>query len=132
MTNLYEFLKMILDDARRSAYNTVNISTADQDWLEQFLTAPDAELHFKAKRVGGTDDNPEMAQDYAIAGAEVDIFSLITEAMLQNSTFALTIQRAAYFFQEHVPTCPDCQATILRDATKPPSWEFLPHKLTEK
>jgi hypothetical protein len=140
LPNLYDFLRALSEQAQRAVPGAAPISSgiylvigeAERDWLIQFLTEPDAELHFKAKKVGGTEEDPVVAQDYMIAGAEVDIFSLLTEAMMQNPTFAKLIQGAACFYQDHVPTCPDCQAKVLEAAQQPPSWEFSPHKLDEK
>jgi DNA-directed RNA polymerase subunit RPC12/RpoP len=118
MTNLYEFLRKMLD----SSY----VSLEDREWLEQFLKVPENQLDFKSRRVGGTDDNPVMAQDYAIAGTQLDIFSLLTEAMMQNPTFADLVMGAAKFFQDHVPNCQHCKAAVLQATTKA-SWEFKPH-----
>jgi hypothetical protein len=118
MTNLYEFLRKMLD----SSY----VSLEDRQWLEEYLKVPENRLDFKSRRVGGTDENPVMAQDYAIAGTQMDIFCLITEAMMQNPTFAEMIQGAAKFFQDHVPTCEHCGEAVKHAMTKP-SWEFNPH-----
>lgn len=132
--NLYDFLRQIRDQAAKGVPGAapisrdlyVTITRNELAWLDQFLVKPDQELHFKGKRVGGTDDNPVVAQDYMIAGAQVDIFSLLTEAMMQNPTFADLVQGAAKFFQDHVPNCQHCKDAVLRAAMKP-SWEFQPH-----
>lgn len=136
MTNLYEFLRKLKAQADRAI--SVNkklgesdnwfcsMTTAERDWLEEFLQVPENQLDFKSRRVGGTDDNPVMAQDYAIAGTQLDIFSLLTEAMMQNPTFADLVMGAAKFFQDHVPNCQHCKAAVLQATTKA-SWEFKPH-----
>jgi hypothetical protein len=132
--NLYDFLRQIRDQAAKGVPGAapisrdlyVTLTRNELAWLEHFLKTPDQELHFKGKRVGGTADNPVVAQDYMIAGDQVDIFSLLTEAMMQNPTFAQLVQGAAKFFQDHVPSCPHCKAAVLQHAMQP-SWEFAPH-----
>lgn len=117
MTNLYDFLRRVLSDAQRQLPNTaplisngarlVAINDQDIEWMAQFITGPDIEIHFKAKRVGGTDEDPILAQDYAIKGYGVEVFQLLTEAMMANGHFANQIVLAANFYREHVPNCPD-------------------------
>lgn len=93
------------------------------------MTALDNEIHFKSRRVGGTDEDPVMAQDYAIKGEGVDVFQLMTEAMLQNPHWANLVLMAANFFKDHVPECPDCrQALINARENQQTSWNFTPHK----
>lgn len=132
--NLYDFLRQIRNQAAKGVPGAapisrdlyVTITRNELAWLDQFLVGPDQELHFKGKRVGGTAENPVVAQDYMIAGDQVDIFSLLTEAMMQNPTFAQLVQGAAKFFQDHVPSCEHCKAAVLQHAGHP-SWEFQPH-----
>lgn len=139
MTNLYDFLREIKGRANSRPINAaplgtdaylVPITPAELDWLESFLQPADHEIHFKGKKQpGGDPENPVVAQDFMIAGAEVDIFCLLTEVMLQNSTFASLVLGAAKFFQEHVPTCPECKQQVLEAATREvTAWIFSPHK----
>jgi len=127
MTNLYDFLRRVYADSQGT--DTVNITSGDRQWIEQYLTGPDIEIHFKAKRVGGTDDDPVLAQDYGIKGEGVDVFQLVTEAMLQNPHFANLVLLAANFFKDHVPECPDCRKALI-DARESQriNWNFTPHK----
>lgn len=123
MTNLYDFLRRLHAEPDKPL-------TADEvQWIEQYMTAPDNEIHFKSRRVGGTDDDPVMAQDYAIKGEGVDVFQLITEAMLTNPHWANLVLMAANYFKDHVPECTDCrQALIDARETRRTSWNFSPHK----
>lgn len=128
MTNLLQFLKRVKADATGTPPFTVNITRQELEWLDQFLNDPDHEIHFKARILPGADpDNPVVEQDYMIAGEEINVFCLLTEAMLQNTTFAVTVQRAARFYQEHVPGCEACKATILESTRRGPNWKFSPH-----
>jgi hypothetical protein len=138
LPNLFDFLR----DLRLRAESKVKapgggegymlvMTSEELDWLNSFLRPADFELHFKAHRVGGSDDFPVYEQHYLIAGEEVDIFSLLTEAMLQNHTFAHLIQASAKFYQDHVPTCQHCKDAIIQ-ATVEPSWEFTPHPVKER
>lgn len=72
-----------------------------------------------------------MAQDYAIAGNGVDVFSLLSEAMLANYQFATQVRMAADFYKEHVPKCPDCSKLAFGMAKPPMNWNFSPHKPIE-
>lgn len=134
MTNLFDFLRWIKSEVEHHGFHNKNfaltISEEQYAWLQQFLHPSDMELHFKGRRVGGTDDNPVVAQDYLIAGDQVDIFSLLTEAMMQNPTFADLVQGAAKFFQDHVPNCQHCKDAVLQHAMQP-SWEFTPHPVKD-
>ena len=129
MTNLYDFLRRVLNDSQGTPPFTVNVTPADRQWIEQYLAGPDVEIHFKAKRGGGTDADPIMAQDYAIKGDGVDVFQILTEAMFRNSHLANLVILAANFFKDHCPECPDCRKALI-DAreNQQTSWNFTPHK----
>ncbi len=139
MQNLYDFLRRVLTDAQRQLPNTaplgndgarlVRITDDDIEWLTQYMRGPDVELHFKAKIVGGTPEDPLMAQDYAIKGEGVDVFSLVTEAMLANPHWANLVLLAANFFKDHVPECTDCRQALINAREKQAiTWNFTPHK----
>lgn len=136
MQNLYDFLRRIKRYAELTHVegiydptNKIKITEQEYDWLNQFLQAPDHELHFKAKKVGTSEEGePMYAQDYAIAGDMVDIFSLLTEAMFQNANFASLVKSAAKFFDEHIPNCPDCKEALLELDPFRTNWNFSPHK----
>jgi hypothetical protein len=129
MTNLYDFLRRLLNDSQGSPPFTVNISQAERDWITQFITEPENEIQFKSRRVGGTDEDPIMAQDYRIKGEGVDVFQLVTEAMLANPHWANLVLMAANYFKDHVPECSDCrQALINARENVRTSWNFTPHK----
>jgi hypothetical protein len=133
LPNLFDFLR----DLRLRAESKVKapdggegymlvMTSEELDWLESFLRPADFELHFKAHRVGGSDDSPVYAQHYMVAGEQVDIFSLLTQAMLQNATFADLIMVSAKFWQDHVPNCQHCKDEITH-STVQPSWKFGEH-----
>jgi len=129
MTNLYDFLRRLLNDSQGSPPFTVNISQDERDWIIQYMNAPENEIHFKTRRVGGTDEDPIMAQDYAIKGEGVDVFQMVTEAMLANPHWANLVIMAANYFKDHVPECADCrQALINARENQRISWNFIPHK----
>lgn len=143
MTNLYDFLRRIRTEAINASPNCVPlteqptkyvaITEQDLDWLKQFLRAPDFKLEFKATKTGETPQGePVYAQDFAIAGEAVDIFCLLTEAMLQNHQFADQVVAAASFYREHVPKCPDCSKRHFSNQKPVMSWDFSPHKSTDK
>jgi hypothetical protein len=141
LPNLYDFLRQLKRQADRGIPGAAPLGNGDKyfltiteqekGWLESFLKPADMELHFKGRRVGGTDDNPVVAQDYLIVGDQVDIFSLLTQAMMQNPTLAELVQAAAKFFQDHVPSCEHCKAAVLQ-YTVHPSWEFKPHPVPKE
>lgn len=129
MTNLYEFLRRVKTDAV-GPYGDFTITEDEWNWLEQYLQAPDHQIHFKARKVGEENGEPVYAQDYAIAGDTVDIFSLLTEAMMANSNFAGLVGAACKFFDEHVEKCPDCDARLDYANPEKPDWTFVKHKTT--
>lgn len=116
MSNLYDFLRKMLD----SGY----VSLDDREWLENYLKAPDVLINFKARRVGGTDENPVMAQDFQIAGDGLEVFCLITEAMVNNYQFAEIIQGAVGFYREHIPNCPICSTKHFGPKEPTKDWNF--------
>ena len=123
MTNLFDLLRRLIDNPRTP------LSEDDVKWIEQYLAGPDVEIHFKAKKAGGDDENPIMAQDYAIMGEGVEVFQLLTEAMLQNPHWANLVLLAANFFKDHVPECPDCRSALINAREKlVTSWKFTQHK----
>lgn len=133
MTNLYDFLRSLLDQADNQDKSQcgpmpTTVTREDLDWLRQYMRAPDHQIHFKARKVGEENGEPVYAQDYAIAGNAVDIFSLLTEAMMQNASFAQVVGCAYRFFVDHVPTCPDCQASMADADPHFANWKFSPHK----
>jgi hypothetical protein len=105
MTNLYDFLRYIREEHQTG---DVTLSPEQLQFLEEYLSPPDVIINFKAHRVGGTDDDPVMAQDFQIAGDGLEVFCLITEALMNNYQFAQIIQKAVAFYREHIPTCPIC------------------------
>lgn len=121
MTNLYEFLRFIRDE-----YDTgdVNLSPEYLKWLDDYLQAPDVLINFKARRVGGTDEEPVMAQDFQIAGEGLEVFYLITEAMVNNYRFAKIIQSAVGFYRDHIPKCPICAPKHFGSKEPPKDWQF--------
>lgn len=125
--NLYDLLRRLRDHAER---NEIFILTEpERVFLGHYLQDPDAGIHFKALRQGGTDKNPVYAQSYAIAGDHEVIFCLLTEACMQNPTFAELVNSAAQFMRSHVPKCPHCREA-LRQATM--TWEFKQHPNTDE
>lgn len=133
MTNQFEFLRKVLEAGRKAPMvnykHTIKIAHEDLQWLDQFLKAPDHELHFKARHTGQYKNRePVYAQDYAVAGEPVDIFSLLTEAMMLNSQFARLVIGAARFYAEHVPTCPICKERHAEPSCETDSWDFSPIK----
>lgn len=135
MTNLYDFLRGIYEDANKSTESydssrekTVKIRREDIPWIEQYLAGPDHEIHFKARAIGEErGGEPVFAMDFGIKGTGVEIFQLLTEVMLQNATFADLVVKAGLFFRDHVPTCPACQAELKKVANNQTSWELKPH-----
>jgi hypothetical protein len=123
MTNLYDFLRRILNDPRSP------ITEGDVEWLQQYLESPGHEIHFKAHQVGEKNGEPVYSQHYAIAGGGEEVFSLLTEAMLQNPSFANQVVLAARFWFEHLPFCDTCKTRFFgAQQTGQVSWIFSPHK----
>lgn len=130
MTNLYDFLRRVLADATGAPPYSLNVTPEDLKWIRQYLAEPDNQIHFKSRKIAvefGT-GHPVYAQDYAIAGADVDIFCLLTEAMMANGTFADLVVKAAQFFIDHVPMCPSCSDAVRRSQEGEKDWKFTPHK----
>lgn len=107
MTNLYDFLRNIKEQAQGPHGDAV-ISEEQWNFLEHYLAGEDVLINFKARRIGGTDENPVMAQDFQIAGEGLEVFCLITEAMVNNYQFAQIVQNAVGFYRDHIPNCPIC------------------------
>lgn len=114
MTNLYDFLRRI-----QSAYfesvpgGFYKISPEDMEFIEQYLKEPEAMIQFKARKTGEERDGmPVYAQDYAIKGEPYEIFTLLTEAAMQNPVFCDMLFAAYGFMTEHVGKCEDCQANL--------------------
>lgn len=138
MQNLYDLLRKLQDQARKnlpgaaplgaSDKTYVLLSPSDIEFLNQYLHAPDHQIHFKARKIGDHNGEPVYAQDYAIAGETVNIFCLLTEAMMANSSFAAVVGAALKFFYEHVPNCPDCDARLDYANPEKPDWTFVTHK----
>lgn len=144
MTNLYDFLRRILDDAENQNKSVptflahvdvewIRLTHEDIDWLRQYMQAPDIQIHFKANKIGESATGaPIYAQDYAICGESVDVFSLLTEAMMANSSFASLVGAAYKFFEEHVPNCADCNSRLDKADPVNPNWKFTPHPVKER
>lgn len=146
MTNLYEFLRHVQaeaaeqlprlnpENAAKYKYTgplVIKIARAEFDWLEQYLETPDVEIHFKAKQTALENGEPVLASDWRLSGDNAFVFELLTEAMLLNANFAETVRLAAKYFDEHVPTCPDCQNAIGEAAERGTDWTLKPHKKIE-
>lgn len=141
MTNLYEFLREIhaqltaefeRQGSNKNADLFAKLDVYDLQWLNQYLAKPDVEIHFKGKKVDLNDgDEPVMASDWVLSGEGVEVFELLTEAMLLNANFAETVMIAAKFYAEHVPECPDCQARQEEAADRGTDWTLKPHKKIE-
>lgn len=129
MINLYDFLRSIQYRAGGPS-GDFTITEEEWIWLEQYLHGPGHEIHFKAREVGLNSNNqPEYQQDYAIKGNPVDIFSLITEVMIQNANFAKLILMAASFYDDHIDHCSECLESVRQAHLKYNSgWNFNPHK----
>lgn len=124
MTNLYDLLRRI-----RTRGKLFVITNDELEWLDQYMAKPDHELHFKARKVGHNEQgDPIYAQDYAIAGEALEVFSLVTEAMLQNASFASLVGAAHSFYTKHVPTCPECLEAMAEVDPMDPVWKFETHK----
>lgn len=132
MTNLYELLAGIANQARNgvpgaaplSRDRYVTITDEQLEFLENYLKAPDVLINFKARRVGGTDEDPVMAQDFQIAGEGLEVFCLITEAMVNNYQFAQIIQNAVGFYRDHIPNCPICAPKHFGAREPAKDWTF--------
>jgi len=129
LPNLYQFLRRILIDAKADPLlGAVVIQDDEIEWLEKFLQPADFELHFKATKMeGGDPDNPVYAQHYQVVGDGADIFSLLTEAMLQNHQFADQVVHAAQYYRDHVPRCPSCSKRHFSQERPVMDWTFKPH-----
>lgn len=132
MLNLYELLRHIHKMASNgvpgaaplSRDRYVTISDEQLAFLEHYLQGEDVVIHFKARRVGGTDEDPVMAQDFQIAGEGVEVFCLITEAMVNNFQFATIIQNAVGFYRDHIPNCIHCQKKHFGQELPDLDWQF--------
>lgn len=142
MTNLYDFLRQLKAQAEKAIPGAaplanadrifVTISQADREWLAQYMTDPENLIQFKANKVGEQPDGePIMAIDFAIAGNGLEIFCLLTEAMLQNFQFADQVLKAAAFYRDHIPGCPDCSRRHFGQDRPDLNWIFSPHKPIE-
>lgn len=139
MTNLYDILRKIKAQADKAV--SVNkklgesdnwfasITTEELDWITNYLKPADMELHFKAAKIDQNEQGePIYSQHFQIVGEGVDVFCLLTEAMLQNHQFADQVVAAASFYREHVPKCLDCQKRHFSLERPVLNWKFLPHK----
>lgn len=124
--SLYQFLQDLVDAGPGEIVSGKEIA-----WAKQFLQAPGHELHFFARETGQVVGTEKVYfQHYAMKGEPEDIFCLVTEAMLQNPTFAQLILGARDFYLNHAPLCRHCSQRHngrfpqdCPDVTKP-TWEF--------
>jgi len=136
MTNLFEFLTDVLETARTND-GVVHLTPAHRLWMENFLRAPDVELHFAATPTGKiveTADGPlpEMITNYLVRGEPRQVFELMSEAALQNPGFYRLCEGVTAFMKNHVPTCSDCQQKVAACDMADPGpdfWQFKPHNL---
>lgn len=126
MTDLFTLLRRIQAEGR-----DFRVEPADRAFIDQYLAEPETFIQFKAKKVGGTPEEPIFAQDYAIKGTDDDIINLLVEAMIQNPAFAFIVHSCAQAYRHHVLECPRCaeaQAGALALIRKGINyWEFKPH-----
>jgi hypothetical protein len=131
MTNVFDFLRRLLEDSRADQDNQVTLTAADRVWIESFLRDSDDFLHFRARATGVYDahGDPIVEQHLALGGDEFSVFSLMCEAALRNKRFARMVEATHNYMQDHVATCPDCQRTLSEvnmAVPAPETWEFLP------
>lgn len=114
MTNLYDFLRRIADAAEKDKeLGAVVIQDTEIEWIRQFLQAPDVEINFKARKTGDeVEGEPVYAQDYAIKGQPFEIYTLLTEAAMQNPVFCDMLFAASGFMTGHVDECEKCSAYL--------------------
>lgn len=132
--NLYDLFRSLL--ARAQENQPVPLSgryalVTDQElrFIEERLKAPDFSLHFEARKIGDYNSagDPIYQQHFEIAGEQVDIFSLLTEAMQLNPQFRNTVFMAHRFFVEHVPYCKKCRDVHQGECqTDVEGWQFKP------
>lgn len=129
MTNLYDFLRRIADEVKHGESH-IFIRQEEVTWLNQYLQSPEHELHFKARQVGYDEikKEPIMALDLAVGGDGLEIMAMICEAMVQNFQIADIVLKAASFYRDHIPTCPECQKRHFGLNTPAKDWTFTPHK----
>lgn len=125
MTNLYDFLRRVHNDANGQP-GSVNITADEMTWLEQYLRAPDVEINFKARATGETNNEgePVMELNLAIAGDGFEVFAMLCEAMVQNYQFADMATRAVAFYRDHIPSCPICSVKHFGRTEPPKNWIF--------
>lgn len=142
MTNLYELLGYVLNkyDKPTTGFGAknnepgqlVHITPQQAEWIRNYMTEPETQINFKARETGRNKaGEPIMALDFQIAGHNVDVFSLLCEAMLQNANFASLVVQAARFFFEHLPFCEPCKKQYQAAQTGRHTWMMIPHKNPE-
>lgn len=139
MTNLYDFLRELFSYAqgvpaggKADGIQRATLIPLSEDqfaWLAQYVAAPENLLEFKANKVGEKEDGePIMAMDFAIAGDGLEIFCMVTEAMVQNFQFADIVLKAASFYRDHIPNCPQCSKRHFGQQKPVLNWDFSPHQ----
>lgn len=153
MTDLFDFLRKVLYRAQLTYdqdTHPVNFSTEEVTWLKGFMSNDDAFIHFKSHKTGrmitmdlpmplgvlddenvgeqipGITEQPEVITNFAIGGEDVDVFCIMSDAMLLNPKFQEIVRGALKFIDEHVPNCPTCQNQHNPGGTCPPAdtWQF--------
>lgn len=128
MTNLYDFLRRIQSDAG-GPWGDATITEDEWVWLNQYLTNPDRELHFKGTKVPDPPGQENTyAQSFAVKGNPQEIFEMVVEAMLQNPAIAAVICSAREFYFDHCTRCAECDKALTGTTPRGTTWNFTPHK----
>ena len=112
--------------------NRVTLLPEEVEFLKNFLRTPDTFLQFQCHKTGRmipkvsetptvgrnfgvpytitTHDEPEYFTHYAMAGEELELFMMFTEAVSLNPMFARLVEMTNAWLHEHVPHCPDCSS----------------------
>lgn len=138
MTNLPDFMRRLLEDARTSPKGHIFLSTEDRVFIEAWLREPVDELHFRARPTGRMlpaedGEQPEMELHYTVRGEEMNVFCLMSEAAMRNARFYHLCKGVVAFMDDHASQCPKCQAEMAtsEEAGPPPTWEFKPFNQNE-
>lgn len=130
MTNLYDFLRRTLANAKANPANNIHVSAEDMAWMEMYLKAPMDEIHLQARPTGRVvEGEREMETHFQVAGDPADVFSLLCEAALANPTLWTMIRGCAAYLADHVHECDACMAKMREYETTPPddrNWQFKP------
>jgi hypothetical protein len=107
--DLFDVVRRIV--AASTDTDVITLPLQDRLFLREYLKDPDTMLQFQCRKIGERPDGEPIYQShYAMAGKELELFMLFTEASAMNPMFARLIEITHRYLTEHVPNCPECNS----------------------